>query len=447
MDAGLTFLIPSPLSRRVIPKLIRDLLFTPTQECLSVWIKTLKEMSLPTVVALVSSQMVCSFEMAMIFAQLLKDSNDSNQRGLAATLLTCTQEHNSSTIYLRCLLGEEGSGGPVQESPEVIGELLSYSNHYSTASAAKRLLESLSPEGRSICAGFYRAQYLQGQDSDHAKFLFKLGHNLEAPSELDLSIDLRLALGQLVDTQELISYIDEQDEANAARYWSILLEQFTDPDRQSATSLARQVNVWSRAPFNLVQSKILKMGRGGWVDREVSCILLSSLGDHAFQGELGPQMRAHIERLVIDNDSDVTREARRAAQALNVKVVIVNADNIREGIIRPSGENPDQERTEWTDRLYTLLNDENDRDDILSLCRTRELWPHLDQFKLGEKWLALSQKGWVAREAMCVLAANHSELLAGAHAEQIRDRVIELCNDGDSDVSREANAAKSSLGL
>ena len=99
------------------------------------------------------------------------------------------------------------------------------------------------------------------------------------------------------------------------------------------------------------------------------------------------------------------------------------------------------------ERLYSLLEDENDREEILRLCRMRELWPLLDQATLGEKWLTLSQKGWVAREAMCVLAAHHSELLMGLYAEQIRDRVMELCNDGDSDVSREAQAAKSALGL
>ena len=447
---GVDFYDPfAPEPGDFVPALIRSLLFTPERECLSIWIKTLKAMSIPSeLVSLISSHLITLFpEMASIFAQLLKDSNDSNQKGLAAALLTCSEEHNSSPIYLRCLLGEEGSGGPVIESPETIGELLSYSTNYSTAAPAKRLLESLSPQGRAICAGFLKAQYIQSQDADHAKLLFKLGHTLVTPIQVNLPIDLRLALGQVVDTRELISFIDEQTETDALRYWSILLEQFTDPDRQSALTLARQEDVWLKSPLALVHAKILKLGQGGWTEREISCVLLSSLGERALQGDLGAQMQTHIERLVNDSDSDVTREARKAAERLGVKAVIVNADSIREGILHPSGETPEQERAEWIERLYTLLNDENDRDDILSLCRTRELWPCLDQFTLGEKWISLAQKGWIAREAMCVLAANHSELLMGAHAEQIRDRVIELCDDGDSDVAREAKSTKSALGL
>ncbi len=436
------------------PKLIQDIIIDPSREGLSTWVKTMKEMSLPNeIVALISANLLDLFpEMTSLYIRLLKDLNDSNKSGAAAALLTSVAEHRCSPVYLRCLLDDKDSGGPILETPSVIGELISYSSHYTTSKVANSLLTSLSPHGREMCAGFLRAQYTLTQDDDHAQLLFKIGHSLNISVEEELPLDLRLALGQSIDIQEVLTYIQEQDEAQALRYWSILLEQFNDPDRQSALALAREHEVWTKVPLELAQTQVLRMAKGGWVSREVSCVFLSTLGERSLEGGLGPKINIHVERLVNDGDSDVSREARRAAIALGIEAVIISAENIREGILNPkvqsnSDLNVDEVRQQWIERLFTMLNEENDRNEILTLCRMRDMWPHIDPQRLGQEWLQIAGKGWVARESMCVLACHYNELLNTPNAEEIRDRIIELCQDGDGDVEREAKGARHVLGL
>ena len=93
------------------------------------------------------------------------------------------------------------------------------------------------------------------------------------------------------------------------------------------------------------------------------------------------------------------------------------------------------------------IKSEDERSEILTLCRTPSIWSELDQDALSERWLEFADGGWVGREAAAVLIMNHDTLLIGSHAERIRDRLLELRDDNDGDVQREAKAACVALGI
>ena len=125
---------------------------------------------------------------------------------------------------------------------------------------------------------------------------------------------------------------------------------------------------------------------------------------------------------------------------LNLKVIILNAESICEGVLSDEPE-------EWVQRLYKFIKDEDDRSEILQLCRSANLWAALDQEELAEFWLEISKGGWVMREAAAVIAINHANLLTTSAAERIGNRLVELSSDSDSDVEREAKTACVTLGL
>ena len=188
------------------------------------------------------------------------------------------------------------------------------------------------------------------------------------------------------------------------------------------------------------QSHILALSRGGWVAREVACVFAGTLGAEVLTGALGSAVSDTIQRLCNDSDSDVTREAQRAATLLNLKVLIINEENIKAGLTS-------DDAAEWTQRLYEFLKAEDDRSEILSLCRSAEVWTGLDQDELSTFWLELSRGGWIAREAAAVIAINHPGLLVSSQAQEISSRLLELSRDDDSDVEREAKTACVTLGL
>ena len=429
----------------MIPKPLWAVFNSPNRAGLRCWLKAISQITISQEFSTLStSVMLHRFpEISSLLSDFVSgsDGSDQTKSGIVASLLFSQQPCALSPIQLRCLLDQEHTGGPVLETPEVIGELLYYSQKQRTQLVARELMSSLSAESRQICASFLQAELRsEGEDRDLEKLLFRLGAQTQPPPKNKISADIRLAIGEKITSYELLTLIQEASESEREDYAQLILSLISGNDRQKELKLAGDKDLWNAIPNELIQSQFLSLSRGGWVKREVGSVLVGSAGARILEGPLGTSVSETLQRLCNDGDSDVKREARRAASMINLKVIILNAESICEGVLSDEPE-------EWVQRLYTFIKAEDDRSEILQLCRSAELWAALDQEELAAFWLEISRGGWVMREAAAVIAINHANLLMTSAAEQIGNRLVELSNDNDSDVEREAKTACVTLGL
>ena len=443
---GIDLYDPFYSDRGFIPEGLWSIFNAPSRSGMRLWLKAVSKISISREFsALTGAVMLDQYPDVVPAVEHLVRKNqgsDNTRAGLAAALLCSPHPNILSPLFLRCLLNENHTGGPIIESPEIIGELIYHSQQSETQLVARELMRSLSPEGRAVCVGLIRAQLNHNDpDEELSKLLFSLGaSHTPQGAATKMSVELKIAVGDKVSAPELAELLRQSPEEEREELASLLISALDDSDRQSSLRLAKNSQLWSAVPMPAAQSHILALSRGGWVAREVACVFAGTLGAEVLTGALGSAVSDTIQRLCNDSDSDVTREAQRAATLLNLKVLIINEENIKAGLTS-------DDAAEWTQRLYEFLKAEDDRSEILSLCRSAEVWTGLDQDELSAFWLELSRGGWIAREAAAVIAINHPGLLVSSQAQEISSRLLELSRDDDSDVEREAKTACVTLGL
>jgi hypothetical protein len=434
----------------IIPQQLRS--FTapilPSRSSMIAWLKFISRTSIaPEFSAFTATSMIHSFpEITPLLEQFVSGDEGASQTksGIVAALIFSDLPMTLSPVHLRCLLNQEHTGGPLIETPEMIGELIYYSQQSKTQLVARQLIQRLSESGRSLCASYLRAQIMDGdQDRELSRLLFSLGFSMPGFKTQHSNLDVRLALGQEISAQELVEAL-KRSEATECEFWHELILNLVDgEDRSRDLALARDERLWREISTESLQAHLLNLSKQGWIKREVACVIAASCGDSILTGPQAHLISEMIQRLCNDSDSDVKQEAQKAASVLKLKVLIINAETLRSGVTSGSP----QEVSEWSERLYTFIKNEEGRNEILTLCRDGALWEALDQDELGAQWLEFSEKGWVAREAAAVIATHHHALLLCSHAEEIRDRLIKLTTDSDSDVEREARTACVTLGI
>ena len=270
--------------RSFIPQELWEIFNQPSQESLASWIKSIAKISISKEFSAISGSVVLhSFpELVGVFEPIIEreHQSDQTQAGLAAALLCSNQPSRLSPLFLRCLLNEDHTGGPIEEQPEMIGELLYYCQKSRSEKVARELMRSLSAQGRAICAGFLRAEINQSDDSQELEqLLFSLGV-IGAPQvqRPPLSPEFKLAIGEKVSSSELAEILSNTSESNRDHLSRLVISMVDGDERQQNLRLAQDQGIWSLIDPELAQPHLLSLSRKGWVAREVACVLCGSLG-------------------------------------------------------------------------------------------------------------------------------------------------------------------------
>jgi len=91
----------------------------------------------------------------------------------------------------------------------------------------------------------------------------------------------------------------------------------------------------------------------------------------------------------------------------------------------------------------------NDRQKSQNMARCVELFAETDPGELFGTFMGMANAdGWISRETAGIFAQTIGDrIMASDDSDAFSEKLVELCDDGDSDVTREANAACAVLGL
>ncbi len=109
----------------------------------------------------------------------------------------------------------------------------------------------------------------------------------------------------------------------------------------------------------------------------------------------------------------------------------------------------DSEKEALANHLCISIANGDDRDSMKSLAKIGSLWGLMDIDKTQPiVQNMIDQSGWIQKEVGCILATNiGSKVLEGDRGAKIKDRILDLVNDSDSDVEREAKNACAELNI
>lgn len=377
-----------------------------------------------------------------LLTKMLEEKTDNNfQKGLATALLLAEVEHSTSPLYLRCCLGAD-VGGPIPEEPGLLGEMIAYYDEYRLKEAVVGLMRLGSEQLRAEAASYLNTRLMFHDNDDYRQNLFKIGviaDNKKSFAANTTPVMWMLSAGFKFDQGTLEAQVEQAGDEDLAKLSQQVCACMSQMDERAVLmAMARSEGMWGRLDLVPVQELVKSMiFKSSWVPKESGCILAATVGERVLEGDLGLEIGQKLLKLVNDDDSDVEREAKRACAILNLEFVEVTPEILRQRLIHGT-ENFDF----WVGKLWEFMA-EGDRRETQGLARLNPLWTNLDPEEVATKWLELSHSsGWVQRETMAILMATSGALLLStSQVDDVRNRIVEMTGDNDSDVEREAKLA------